>query len=119
MQDFRRLQVWARAHALGLEIYQETFRWPRGHGALASQTRRAAMSIAANITEGCGQDGATEFARYLNVSLATAAEADHHLQCAADLALIDRRLHAGWRAELTEIRRMLAVLRQRVLERRR
>ena len=110
--------MWARAHALGLEVYESTLRWPRGHGALATQTRRAAMSIAANITEGCGQDGAGEFARYLNVSLATAAETDHHLQCAADLRLIEPSLHTRWRTEVTEIRRMLSVLRTRVLTRR-
>ena len=115
MQDFRKLRVWARAHALGLEVYEATLRWPRGHGVVANQTRRAALSIAANITEGCGQERSTEFARYLNLSLATASETDHHLQCAADLKLIDAELHTRWRRELTEVRRMTAVLRNRVL----
>ncbi len=116
MQDFRKLHVWARAHALALEIYRVANQLGRGHGALASQMRRAAMSISANITEGCGQLHASEFARYLHIALASASELDYHLKCAGDLGLLDVPRHQALEQEAREIRRMLFALRRRVLE---
>jgi four helix bundle protein len=110
MQDFNRLRVWERSHRLALRVYAETQDWGRGHGALASQARRAAMSVSANISEGCGKEGAREFARFLEIARASASELEYHLRFAADLGLLSQRAHATYLAEVHGVRRMLTGL---------
>ena len=62
MKNFRDLKVWEKAHALALESYKVTNDFPRAEMfGLISQIRRVAVSIAANITEGCGKRGNGEF----------------------------------------------------------
>jgi four helix bundle protein len=53
MRDFRKLQVWNKAHQLALSTYKATQTYPHEklYG-LTSQTRRACISIPANIAEG-------------------------------------------------------------------
>ncbi|PYR96498.1 MAG: hypothetical protein DMG12_26140 [Acidobacteria bacterium] len=61
MKDFRKLQVWEKAHQLALTLYHVTASFPRDETyGLASQIRRAASSIPSNIAEGCGRDGDAE-----------------------------------------------------------
>ena len=51
--SFRDLIVWQKAHQFVLAIYNSTKQFPREEiFALTSQLRRAAVSIAANISEG-------------------------------------------------------------------
>jgi four helix bundle protein len=58
MKNFRDLQVWHKAHQLTLESYKATNGFPKQElFGLTSQIRRAAVSIAANIAEGCGKRG--------------------------------------------------------------
>ena len=55
MQDFRNLNVWKNAHALALGIYKSTKPFPKQEMfGLTSQIQRAAVSIPANLAEGCG-----------------------------------------------------------------
>ena len=64
MKDFRTLKVWEKAHALTLTIYKSTESFPRQEMyALTSQIQRAAVSIPANIAEGCGKDSDPELKR--------------------------------------------------------
>ena len=57
MKDFRKLQVWEKAHQLALALYQVTASFPRDETyGLVSQIRRAAASIPSNIAEGCGRE---------------------------------------------------------------
>ena len=111
MQDFRQLRVWQKAHALVLDVYRTTQRFPReeAHG-LTAQLRRAAVSIAANIAEGCGRAGDREFARFLRMALGSASELEYHCLLAHDLAFLTdgdfNRLTEG----VVEVKRMLAGL---------
>ena len=57
MQDFRKLHAWQKSHALVLRTYAITATFPKAElFGLTSQMRRAAVSIAANIAEGCYRD---------------------------------------------------------------
>ena len=89
MQDFRNLDVWRKAHELVLHTYEATRR-PSEHRfpGLAAQLRRAAASVPANIVEGCGHASPREFARFLQLALASAHEVHYHLLLAHDLAEI-------------------------------
>ena len=65
MKDFGSPNVWEKAHALTLRIYKLTEQFPKHElDSLTNQIQRAAVSIPANIVEGCGKDSDTELKRY-------------------------------------------------------
>jgi len=84
--DFQKLEVWKHAHRLAIRIYQACETMPaRDRYELASQMRRAALSIVSNVAEGSGRNGGPEFARFLRVSLGSANELATQLLLAKDL----------------------------------
>jgi four helix bundle protein len=108
MQNFRRLSVWRKAHAIALNVRVLTEQIPReGSVGLIDQLRRASLSIAANIVEGSSRLTDKDFVKFLNIALASASEVEYHLQYAADCGLIPSRDCEGGRAELIEVRMML------------
>ncbi len=75
MSDFKRLQVWQKAHALSLCIHRVSTRMRgAGYASIRSQIFRAAMSIPANIAEGRRQKSEKEFARFLGYALNSSLE---------------------------------------------
>lgn len=115
MQDYRKFLVWRKAHWLVLAIHRITQGARRGSsGALVTQLRRAAISIPANIAEGCGHAGSKELARFLQIALASAYEVEYHLLLARDLHIISPTVHGRLEFRAIEIKRMLASLIQRV-----
>ena len=116
MQDFRRVDVWHRAHAFSLEIQGLVKTFPRsGCRDLKEQLVRAADSIPSNIVEGCGSATRKELARYLDISIKSASEVDYRLQVARDNQLLS---YTKWRElthEVIEIRKMLFAFRRTVL----
>ena len=117
MQDFRRLLVWERAHALVLGVRRSVRKFPRSErGSLKSQMTNAAELIAFNLVEGCGSTSSKEFARFLEISIRSASELEYQLQIAGDCGLLQRRVSHGLSAETVEIRRMLCGLRRKVLD---
>jgi four helix bundle protein len=109
MQDFRKLLVWQKSHAMALRIYRVTtpFPEPERYG-LTSQMRRAAFSIPSNIAEGCGRAGRTELKQYLHISLGSASELDYFLLLARDLQFLTPRQHYALEVRINEIKLMLA-----------
>src|SRR2546430_6003358 len=80
MKDFRKLQVWEKAHQLALALYQVTASFPRDETyGLVSQIRRAAASIPSNIAEGCGRDGDPELSRFCTIARGSASELEYQL----------------------------------------
>ncbi len=108
MQNYRRLSVWRKAHAIALNIRALTEQIPRdGNLGLIDQLRRASLSIPANIVEGSNRPTDRDFARFLNIALASTTEVEYHLQYAADSQLISRREYESRREELLVVRMML------------
>lgn len=115
MGDFRKLQVWERAHALTLDVYAATRTFPRDEAyGMTSQVRRAAASIPANIAEGCGRNGDAELARFQTIAIGSANELDYHLLLAHDPGFLppDRYHHLS--TEVHALSRMLAAFIDRV-----
>ena len=111
MRDFRNLRVWERAHHLALEVNELLAHLPRrGFTHVARQAQRAALSISANIVEGCGHDAPREFSRYLRISLASANELEYHLLAARDLGLLALEVHRRLESDTQRLKRMLVVL---------
>lgn len=108
MKDFRTLKVWEKAHALTLAIYKATEKFPKQEMyALTSQIQRAAVSIPANIAEGCGKDSDAEFKRYFLISMGSASELEYLLLLARDLGYLPENIFQSMTNDLVEIRKML------------
>ena len=72
------------------------------------------MSVPANIAEGSAHVSAREFARFLQYALASASEAESHLQLARDLELIDETDFNDLLSHIVDTRRMLHGLMKKV-----
>lgn len=111
MQNFRELSVWVKSHQLVLLLYQATSDAPENkYPGLASQIRRSATSIPANIAEGCGHATQRELGRFLGIALASAFELHYHLQLALDLGLLGKSDFARLDARTEQVKRMLTSL---------
>ena len=115
MKDFRKLQVWEKAHQLALTLYHVTASFPRDETyGLTSQMRRAAASIPSNIAEGCGRDGDAELSRFCTIARGSASELEYQLLLARDLKLIPANEYEQLNQQTVEIKRMLTVLVQKL-----
>jgi four helix bundle protein len=111
MKDFRDLKVWEKAHALALACYQITAGFPKHEiFGIVSQIRRSGSSVAANIAEGCGRGGNAEFQRFLHIAMGSASELEYHLLLSKDLLFLEQEDHDRARAQVVEVKRMLAAL---------
>ena len=85
-RTFRDLVVWRKAHEYVLSIYSFTKAFPKEETyGLASQMRRAAVSIAANIAEGFRKRGRADKARFMNMAEGSIEESRYYLILAQDL----------------------------------
>ncbi|MEO8521079.1 MAG: four helix bundle protein [Acidobacteriota bacterium] len=111
MQDFRHLGVWQKSHELTLKVYLISATLRKGHHfELSQQLGRAAMSIPANIAEGCGRSGDREFRRFCRIALGSGCELEYHLLLARDLGLLSAAAYDPLAAQVVEVKRMLAGL---------
>ncbi len=111
MGDYKKLRVWTESHQFTLATYSATAKFPSAERfGLMSQLRRSAVSIGANVAEGCGRDTDGELARFLRVALGSANESEYHLLLARDLGFLTPREWASLHGELQKVRRMLAGL---------
>ena len=111
MKDFRQLKVWEKSHRLALAVYEATKVFPKEElYGLASQIRRASMSIPTNIAEGCGRYTNAEFARFLQIAMGSASETEYQLLLSHDLGFINKEQYDKLNIDITEIKRMLASL---------
>ena len=75
MRDHRKLKAFDLADGLAVEIYRVTGDFPRSElFGLTSQMRRAAISVAANIVEGCAREGLKEYLNFLNLAFGSLRE---------------------------------------------
>lgn len=115
MKDFKELKVWAKAHALTLQVYAVSRSFPRDElYGLTSQLRRSACSVSANIAEGCGRRSDGEFTRFLQIARGSASEVEYHLLLARDLGYLAGSDHRRLEQDVVEIERMLTSLVQRI-----
>ncbi|HUN63565.1 MAG TPA: four helix bundle protein [Candidatus Sulfotelmatobacter sp.] len=111
MQDYTKLNVWQKAHALTLSIYNITTVFPKSEAfGITSQMRRAAFSIPANVAEGCGRGTNRELRQFLYIAVGSASELDYYLLLARDLGILPPKQFPVLKARITEVRRMLAGL---------
>ncbi len=115
MKDYKKLKVWEKGHLLTLGVYKATANFPKDElYGLTAQIRRSAASIPANIAEGCGRSGDAELARFLSIALGSASELEYHLFLSRDLKFLSPLTYEPLSQDVTEIKRMLTVLIQKL-----
>ena len=99
------LDVWKEAMSLVKEIYSLTTNFPKEETyGLASQMRRAAVSIPSNIAEGAARNSGKEFIQFLYVSLGSLAELETQLLLSRELGFLKNE---GINGSIERIRKML------------
>jgi four helix bundle protein len=117
MQDYTRLLVWQRARGLMVAIRDAADALPPNAApGLRSQLMRAVMSIGSNIAEGATRESRPDFARFISIAIASASEAEHHLNVCCDLGLLGAE-GTALMSRCAEVRRMLFGLRRAVIAR--
>jgi four helix bundle protein len=115
MQDFRKLRVWQAARELTVAVYRVTGNYPTSERfGLVAQMRTAAVSIGANIAEGCGRGSRADTVRFLQMAFASAVELLHHFITSLDLGFLAPGDFDEMEKKLDPIRRMLASLMARL-----
>jgi four helix bundle protein len=85
-KTFEDLIVWQKAHRFVLSVYSYTQKFPKEEVyALTSQFRRAAISIAANISEGFRKRGIKDKTNFLNIAQGSLEECRYYLILSGDL----------------------------------
>lgn len=77
------------------------------HASLRSQMIRAAQSVPTNIVEGCSQQSAREYSRFLRIALHSTTELEYHLIAARDLAAARGSDSLTLISQVIEVRKML------------
>ena len=109
MKDFRSLLVWEKAHQLTLKVYQSLGLFPKEERyALADKIRRAAVSIPANIAEGCGRGSDADFARFHQIAMGSASELEYEILLAKDLGFLSADDYLALNNPISEVKQMLA-----------
>jgi four helix bundle protein len=108
MADYRRLKAWQAAYRLALDVYRVTETYPSAERfGLVSQSRRAAVSVAANIAEGAGRGGGGDFTRFLWIARGSLTELGTELALARDLGMLPAEVAESLLSTLDETGRIL------------
>lgn len=111
MQDFRKLRVWHANRRLIVDVYRVTAVFPREERyGLTAQMRGAAVSIGANIAEGCGRGSRADTMRFFQMAFGSSVELLHHLITSTDLGFLDPQTAKAIEEQNEAIRKMLARL---------
>ena len=88
-RDHRQLRVFHLADQLAVEVYRVTQQFPNEERyGLQSQIRRAAVSTAANLVEGCARSTTKDYLHFVTISLGSASEARYLVDLATRLGML-------------------------------
>ncbi len=117
IKSFRDLEVWRKSHELAQGIFDLTETFPRSYlFDLVTQLRRAALSVPANIAEGCATSHSKELIQFLNISKRSVSEVQYLLFFACERKLLQEDGFHVLDARYEEINRMLGGLQRSLRE---
>lgn len=110
--NFEKLDVWQRAVGLASYVYDFTGKFPSDERfGLASQMRRAAVSVSSNIAEGSSRSSRQDFARFVEIAVGSLYELVSQGFIARKQGFLDEQAFQKLYAESGELIRMLSGLR--------
>jgi four helix bundle protein len=118
MRDHSKLRAFQLADELALGVYRATRSFPREElFGLTSQMRRAAVSVASNIVEGCGRRTQADYLHFLDIAFGSFRELEYQISLANRLSYLDSDMHTSLHAKCTETSKVLAALIRSLRER--
>ena len=113
MHNYKKLRVYAEAMDLAELIYEKAAAFPMGERYnLTDQLRRCAVSIPSNLAEGCGRATSRDTARFIDIAIGSAFEAETQLHLASRLGMGDTE---DLRLRVGSVSRQLVAFRDRIL----
>lgn len=111
IQTFRNLIAWQKGVPMGLSVYRLTSSSPKDElYGLASQMRRAGVSVASNIAEGYGRGTKGDYLRFLQTSRASVCELETQAEFARALEYSQPDTVSAFCVDAQEVQRILAGL---------
>jgi four helix bundle protein len=91
IRSYRDLEVWHKAMELAQRCYEVTAEFPKREiYGLASQIRRAAVSIASNIAEGHSRRSRQAYLNHLSIALGSQSEVETQIDLSCRLGFISK-----------------------------
>ncbi len=107
----KKLNVWKSSIDLVSEVYTITHALPAEERyGLASQMKRASISVASNIAEGAARNTKKEFINYLHMAQGSLSELDTHLEIAKRLRYVSEEKALTADTMMNKIDKMLSGL---------
>lgn len=107
MHNIKELKVWNKSIDLAVKIYQISASFPSDERfGLISQTRRSAVSISSNISEGAGRNTNGEFKQFLGIANGSSYELQTQMVIANRLGFIDSEICDDVLDNIDEIQKM-------------
>ena len=89
MRDHTKLRAFEIADEVAILIYRITAKFPKDElYGLASQVRRAAVSVPSNIVEGCARETQADYRRFLTVAFGSLRELHYQLSLSQRLGIL-------------------------------
>lgn len=111
-RDFRGLTAWKKADDLVVDVYRITTEYfPREElYGLTSQLRRSAISVAANLAEGCGRQTELDFRRFLFIARGSLSEVEYYLHLSDRLGYLARSTYVDVDRQRADVGKLVAGL---------
>jgi len=109
IEKFEDIDAWKEARTIVNQVYDlcrnDSFRKDYN---LANQMQRSAISIMANIAEGYSRRGNKEFAQFLFIAKASAAELQSHLYITLDQKYMSQENFISLYRDIDKVQRMIS-----------
>jgi len=111
MREHSKLKAFEMADEIALLVYKLTQSFPKEEMfGLTSQMRRAAVSVASNIVEGCARESQAEYLRFLEIAFGSLREAHYQLNLACRLGFANAIVANACDNKMSEAEKVLGAL---------
>jgi len=111
MRDHKKLRAFELADEIVPLVYQLTRDFPpqEVYG-LTAQIRRASVSVASNIVEGCSRESQMEYFRFLEIAFGSLRELDYQIRLAVKLDYTNPQISEPCLSKIGETLKVLGAL---------